>query len=197
MTAPPALTPAAEARRALRRRLLSARQAWSAGPAAHAAQQALADRLAAVLAQLEPMCLGLYWPVRGEFNPRDIALAAHAGSGCALALPYASKAPVEMRFRPWDGSEPATRDECGLPAPSSTQTVQPDVVLVPCVGFTTEGFRLGYGGGYFDRYLAAHPEVTAIGLAWDEGLVSAAELAPADHDVPLMAVLTPSATWGG
>ena len=196
MTVPPAPTPAAEARRALRQRLLSARQAWATSPAAQTAQQALADRLADVLAQLEPACLGLYWPVRGEFNPRDIALTARAASGCALALPYARRTPVEMQFRPWDGTEPDTRDECGLPAPSVAKVVQPDVVLVPCVGFTPEGFRLGYGGGYFDRYLAAHPEVTAIGLAWDEAQVEVSALSPAAHDVPLMAVLTPSATWG-
>ena len=63
----------------------------------------------------------------------------------------------------------------------------PDVVLVPCVGFTREGYRLGYGGGYFDRWLALHPGVTTIGIAW-----SAAETHfPVEaHDRALTLILT-------
>jgi len=86
-------------------------------------------------------------------------------------------------------------DECGLPSPDG-RPADPDVLLVPCLGFTPEGFRLGYGGGYFDRYLADHPEVTAIGLAWDAGRLDAAVLLPQSHDIALMAVLTESHTWG-
>ena len=63
-------------------------------------------------------------------------------------------------------------------------------MLVPCVGFTDEGFRLGYGGGYFDRYLAAHPEVTAVGLGWALGRLTEAELKPQAHDQPLVGVIT-------
>jgi 5,10-methenyltetrahydrofolate synthetase len=73
--------------------------------------------------------------------------------------------------------------------------VVPDVVLVPCVGFTPEGYRLGYGGGYFDRYLAAHPGVTVIGVAWEQARVSREELAPQAHDLPLMAVVTEARVW--
>ena len=63
----------------------------------------------------------------------------------------------------------------------------PDVVLVPCVGFTREGYRLGYGGGYFDRWLAAHPGVISIGLAWS---LSETHFAAEPHDQPLTMVLT-------
>lgn len=189
--------PDADARTLLRRRLLAARRAWATTPAAETAQQALAERLQAVLAQLEPQTLGLYWPVKGEFNPRDVALSAAAEWHCGLALPFAQRDPVVMSYRPWRGGEPDGVDACGLPSPSDPRTVVPDVVVVPCLGFTASGFRLGYGGGYFDRYLAAHPGVTAIGLAWDEGLLSEADLPPAAHDIPLVAVLTPSGTWGG
>ena len=81
-------------------------------------------------------------------------------------------------------------DECGLPAPSDGPWVVPDVVLLPCVGYTRSGFRLGYGGGYFDRWLARHPEVTAIGLAWSVAEIVEGELAPQAHDRPMMLVLT-------
>lgn len=186
-------------RSALRQDLLQAREAWVAGPDAAAAQQQLHDHLLSVLAELEPECLGLYWPMRGEFNPRALALEMQASFGCRLALPWATRAGspqgATMVFRQWDGQEPATRDECGIPSPD-TKPAQPDVVLVPCVGFTRAGFRLGYGGGYFDRYLAAHPHVTAIGVAWVQAEVADADFVPETYDVPVTLVVTPEGVVG-
>jgi len=66
----------------------------------------------------------------------------------------------------------------------------PDVVLVPCVGFTKSGHRLGYGGGYFDRWLAANPHVTSIGLAWAVTEINEAEFDAQPHDQALSLVLT-------
>ena len=59
------------------------------------------------------------------------------------------------------------------------------------MGYTTTGYRLGYGGGYFDRYLEKHPGVTTIGLAWSASEVSVAAFAPQAHDQPLTLVITP------
>ena len=93
-----------------------------------------------------------------------------------------------MEYRLWnDGAEPML-DECGI-ASCKSPVVMPDVVLVPCVGFTREGYRLGYGGGYFDRWLAEHPGVTSVGLAWS---VSEAQFAAEPHDHPLTIILTES-----
>lgn len=178
----------------LRQRLLQARQDWVNTPAAAPAQTALHDRVMAVLAQLEPECLGLYWPMQGEFNPMALASTVRSEWGCQLALPYARKTPIDLHFRAWDGSEPSCRDECHIPS-SQGKPTRPDVVLVPCVGFTPEGWRLGYGGGYFDRFMAANPDVTAIGVAWDLGKIDQAELAPQAHDIPLVLVLTESNSW--
>lgn len=178
----------------LRRRLLAAHKAWHTTPAGEAAQADLTQRLMDVLAQLEPDSLGVYWPMKGEFNPRALALGIQAQWNCRLALPFAQREPVAMHFRAWDGGELDTVDECGLPSPSG-KPVQPEVVLVPCVGFTPEGFRLGYGGGYFDRYLAAHPGVTAIGVAWEHARLKPAEFTPETHDLPLMAVVTEAQVW--
>jgi len=179
-----------------RSRLLQARQAWVTTPEAEHAQAALHERVMAILAELEPDCLGLYWPMQGEFNPMGVAEAAQQAFACRLALPFAQKSPAQMHFRLWNGLQPSSKDEHGIPCPEGA-TVVPDVVLVPCVGFTPEGWRLGYGGGYFDRFMAAHPEVTALGVAWESGRMSQVELRPEPHDVPLMAVLTESNTWGG
>lgn len=144
-------------RAALRRELLAARREFAAGPAFQTAQAALAATLRDLLEQLEPELLGVYWPLAGEFDPGALPYVR--------ALPFARRDPAEMVFRRWDGSAPSAQDECGI-ATSTGAVAVPDVVLVPCVGFTREGFRLGYGGGYFDRWLALHPGVTTIGLAW-------------------------------
>lgn len=183
-------------RATLRRRLLAERRDWATKPEALAAQEALQTRLAAVLAQLEPECLGVYWPVQGEFNPRAVASSACAQYGCALALPFATKTPVAMHFRTWDGETPDSVDEFGIPCSKGPQ-VLPDVVLVPCVGFTADGWRLGYGGGYFDRFLAANPDVTAVGVAWAAAQIERSALAPQTHDLPLVAIVTECDIWGG
>lgn len=94
-----------------------------------------------------------------------------------------------MHYRRWDGQAPRLRDECGIAA-SDDEEVVPDVVLVPCVGFTAGGYRLGYGGGYFDRWLAAHPHVTAVGVAWSVGRVPDEQFVPEPHDQPLMLIVT-------
>lgn len=172
-----------------RRQLLQSRRDWAHTEAAVKAQQALEARLWAVLEQLEPTCLGVYWPIQGEFNPRNIACQAQRAWGTRLALPEASKAPVSMHYLPWTGEEPTRVDCCGIPTGEGKPLV-PDVILVPCVGFTEDGHRLGYGGGYFDRYLAAHPEVTALGVAWSHARLPAGALKAAAHDQPLVVVVT-------
>lgn len=177
---------------ALRSRLLAARERLAADANAAAAQHALTAQLAPLLRQLEPEVLGLYSPMRGEFDPCEAARTARL-TGVALALPYARRKPREMHYRAWNGeAPPGAVDECGVPAPAAASIVVPDVVLVPCVGFTQSLWRLGYGGGYFDRWLAQHPHVTAVGVAW-----SACEIAPQDwsvqpHDLPLTIVVTES-----
>ena len=192
-------------RAALRQRLIQARKAWAATDAAAHAQHRLERQVLEVLQALEPDRLGVYWPLAGEFNPRDMALAFQQACGgpatLSLALPWAQRAegeqPAFMAYRDWDGQTPTQRDGHGIPCPDS-RTVSPDVLIVPCVGFNAQGYRLGYGGGYFDRYLAAHPHVTALGVAWDEAQLTEADgFVPQAHDRPLMAVVTPSRVYGG
>ncbi|MDQ2737003.1 MAG: 5-formyltetrahydrofolate cyclo-ligase, partial [Pseudomonadota bacterium] len=134
-------------------------------------------------------CLGLYWPLRSEFNAAG-ALAADARcDDLPLALPYARREGRIMEFRDWDGGPATCTDECGI-ASSDGVPVVPDVVLVPCVGFTDGGHRLGYGGGYYDRWLAKHPQVTAIGLAWSFTAIEATDFEVLAHDMPLAFVVT-------
>jgi 5,10-methenyltetrahydrofolate synthetase len=176
-------------RRALRRSLLAAREQFAARPEARLAQEALAAHLARLLREIEPETLGAYWPVRGEFNAVTVLEAAGL-SKLPLALPYAQRESNAMHYRAWNGRTPEGVDECGIPAPASGPAVVPDVVLVPCVGFTRSGLRLGYGGGYFDRWLALHPHATAIGVAWAMAEISDEAFAAQAHDRPLTLVLT-------
>lgn len=170
-------------RAALRRHLKAAREPWLTDhPEAPAA---LAGHLASVLAQLEPLCLGLYWPLPGEFDAPAF-WRQHALTGVTVALPFAFREGRRMEFRRWDGQAPSQTDEMGISAPVGAG-VEPDVVLVPCVGYRTDGYRLGYGGGYFDRWLAARPGVTAVGVAWQSAQV---DFAVAPHDQALPIVVT-------
>jgi 5-formyltetrahydrofolate cyclo-ligase len=103
-----------------------------------------------------------------------------------------------MAFRQWDS---AHLDELLEPGPfgvaqpaASSPALIPDVLFVPLVGFTATGGRLGQGGGHYDRWLSAHPDTVAIGLAWDCQLVDT--LPSEAHDRPLNAVITPTRLYG-
>lgn len=118
--------------------------------------------------------------------------------GHRIALPRFADRGAPMAFAvhedPWEESD-CEIGEFGLLQPlASAAEVVPDVLFVPLVGFTGKGARLGQGGGHYDRWLAAHPDTTAIGLAWDAQLVDELPLEP--HDRPLAAVVTPTRLYG-
>ena len=177
------------ARLALRRRLLAEREIFAASNAAPLSGAALAKAFCAVIADLQPGCLGLYHALRSEFNAAG-ALAVDARfNDLPLALPFARRTPRAMDFRRWNGDTPSLVDECGIAA-SAGAVVVPDVVVVPCVGFTEDGHRLGYGGGYFDRWLAEHPEATSVGIAWSFTEIAATVFAAQPHDIALSLIVT-------
>jgi 5,10-methenyltetrahydrofolate synthetase len=178
-------------RRALRARLIAGRDAFVASAGFAAANDALSSHLLTALVPLEPACLGLCWPMRSEFNAVAAVAADEAFDKVARALPYARRLSRAMEFRRWSGETPTAIDECGI-ATSDGAVVIPDVVVVPCLGFTRAGHRLGSGGGYFDRWLATHPHVVAVGVAWDCGELEPLAFAAQPHDVPLAFVVTES-----
>jgi 5-formyltetrahydrofolate cyclo-ligase len=178
-------------RSALRARLLGERDAFVASSGFAPAAAALAGHLRSALVALEPGCLGLYWPMRSEFNAAAALAADAAFAKVERALPYARREARAMDYRRWDGAAPTLVDECGI-GTSDGAVVVPDVVVVPCVGFSAGGHRLGSGAGYYDRWLAAHPHVVAVGVAWDFAEIDVAALAPEPHDVALAFVVTES-----
>lgn len=189
MSSSASIAAALEARKALRQNLLARRDEFVGGPQGAAANGALARSLSSILIDLEPELLGVYWPIRSEFNAPALLAADTLLATCPLALPFARKQPVQMHYRRWNGTAPTLRDECGIFTSEGAPAV-PDVVLVPCLGFTRAGFRLGYGGGYFDRWLAQHPDVTSVGVAWSVGELDAASFEPRAHDQALTLIVT-------
>ncbi len=132
-----------------------------------------------------------YWPIGGEIDPRPL-LRALAQGGCMLALPVVTGPDRALDFRLWDQSIPLEDGPHRTRQPSaSAPLIRPDVVLVPLLAFDRSGNRLGQGGGYYDRTLAAlraDGPVLAIGAAHTFQEVDAV---PADrHDQRLDRIIT-------
>jgi 5-formyltetrahydrofolate cyclo-ligase len=173
-------------RAAHRARLLAARTSFAPDAAM---RLQIAAHLMTVLRQLVPERLGIYSAVRSEFDVAAVCLAEPDLAHTPLALPFSSLAPRRMEFRHWDRQPLTTRDECRILAPDGPVVV-PDVVLAPCVGYTASGWRLGYGGGYFDRWMAENPHATVVGVAWSVGEIDEALWHPQSHDQALACVVT-------
>ena len=141
--------------------------------------------------------IGLY-----RADPFEAPAASYARffseRGHQLALPRFASRNAAMEFArftdPFDESD-LELGPFGMLQPLADAPVSdPDVLIVPLVGFTAEGERLGQGGGHYDRWLATRPDVTAIGLAWDCQLVETLPTEP--HDRRLDALVTPTRMYG-
>lgn len=174
-------------RAALRREKLAARLALD--PAAHAALSAgLEQHLAALLSPLQPQILAFCAPVRGEFDARPL-VSRLIDRGWQAAMPVVTAADAPMSFHAWTPSSEMGADRYGIPIPQDGAVLIPDIVLLPLVAFDAQGFRLGYGGGCFDRTLAAMvPRPQAIGVGFELGQVP--DIRPQPHDIGLDAVVT-------
>jgi 5-formyltetrahydrofolate cyclo-ligase len=141
--------------------------------------------------------IAVYHPVGSEASPLGYArwFAEH---GHPVALPWFAQRGEPMRFRlwnnPYDEETLVQAPYGGRQPPAGAAEATIDLAIVPLLGFTADGQRLGQGGGHYDRYLADHPQVTAIGLAWDRQLVDALPREP--HDRSLRAVVTPTRFYG-
>jgi 5-formyltetrahydrofolate cyclo-ligase len=145
----------------------------------------------------EGATIGLYRSDEGEAPSRGY-IRFFFERGNTIALPRVTTLDKPMEFRlhtdPWEESD-LESGVWGLRQPGlGAPLLVPDVLFMPLVGFTAGGDRLGQGGGYYDRYLAAHPQVTAIGMAWD--IQEVPELPIEPHDMRLSAIITPTRILG-
>ncbi|WP_084545200.1 5-formyltetrahydrofolate cyclo-ligase [Derxia gummosa] len=127
-----------------------------------------------------------YLPIRGE-PELDALWRMLLDAGAQLGLPVVVEKAAPMVFREWDGTAPQGRDALGLAVPAEDVRVVPEVLVIPCVGFDPAGWRLGYGGGYYDRTLAEliAGGAKSVGIGF-ESARCALEAEP--HDIALDAV---------
>lgn len=124
-----------------------------------------------------------YWPMRDELDPRP-TLSELSARGCRIALPAVVGEGQPLVFRAWDSDEPLDPGPYGTMQPGDTaDQVEPQLLLVPMLAFDRAGRRLGYGGGFYDRTLAAlrgRFAVQAIGIAYADQEVEAVPAGPED-----------------
>lgn len=128
------------------------------------------------------------WPYKGEFDAR-FALRHWRERGATAALPEVVEKGAPLRFRKWWPGAPTRPGVYGIPIPDGTEVIVPEVAIVPMNGFDEEGYRLGYGGAFFDRTLAAlDPRPLAIGVSFE--IARLATIYPQPHDIPMDFVVT-------
>ncbi len=174
-------------RGALRSRLIAAREALTADEHARLSQ-ALAAALNPLLAALPIRSLGFCWPYRAEFDVRTLVKNAIA-RGLTACLPVVISDGSPLIFRDWQADSIMIDDRYGIHIPASGEARQPEAILMPLNAFDEAGYRLGYGGGYFDRTLAmTHPRPLAIGIGFE--LARVASIRPQAHDLPMDCIVT-------
>ncbi len=150
--------------------------------------RAIEAHLTALLREIAPRILGAYWPFRAEFDPRPL-LARLVEEGVGIALPAVIDIKGPLEYRAWRPGERLVDGIWNIPVPQAREIVLPQAVLVPLVGFDRASFRLGNGGGYFDRTLAAlEPKPLAIGVGFE--MTAIETIYPQPHDIPMDVIVT-------
>lgn len=150
------------------------------------------------LVERPDVVIGAYWPIKGEFDPLPALFrwqeagresdAMQASQHRKIGLPVINKITKTLTFHRWYPGCPMEEDAYGIPKPKDTEIIEPTLLFVPCVGYGPGGYRLGYGGGFYDRTLnALTPKPFTVGLGYTHGFLP--DLEPEAHDVPLDAIL--------
>jgi len=170
----------------LRKALLAARKALTPEERAWR-DAAIGERLLAWLETNPVSSIGAYWPVHGEPDLTPIYPQIVA-RGMRLALPVVVRRHAPLVFYAWQPGDALAVDAHGVMAPFARgQIIHPELLLIPCIGFNAGRYRLGYGGGYYDRTLAAERPPRTVGIAYAMG---EAGFGADGHDVPMDYVIT-------
>ncbi|MGG7566166.1 5-formyltetrahydrofolate cyclo-ligase [Rhodovulum sp. DZ06] len=176
-----------DAKAAARAAAFAARREAHRNAAAHAV--AAAGHLLSLLAEdaARGAMIAGYMPIRTEIDPRPAMEALHR-AGARLCLPVVEGDGLPLSFRRWTPGAPLVEGAFKALVPQEETPADPDVLILPLVAFDRRGMRLGYGGGFYDRTLAARPGLRAIGFAH---AAQEAEALPTEAtDMPLDAVAT-------
>lgn len=141
-----------------------------------------------------PSRIAAFWPMQEEPELRPLLQQWAADEELTLSLPVVTGSDAPLEFRLWTPDTPMHEGAYRILEPQAEQAEPPDLILVPTLGYTRQGDRVGYGKGYYDRTLAALKAAghayTSIGVAWACGDLSGQPYAPAAHDMRLDAILT-------
>ncbi len=178
-------------RKAERARLIAARVALTAQQMA-GLREAIDARLARAFPGLAAGMVAFCWPYRNEYDARHLAHRLRQ-RGARTALPVVVASGQPLIFRPWKPGDALARGVYDIPYPAAGDAVVPDAALVPMNGFDAGGYRLGYGGGFFDRTLAAlraggGTRPLAIGIAYE--MARLPTIHPQPHDIAMDYVVT-------
>ena len=154
--------------------------------------EAIAATITQRLPQLRQMLVGFYWPFKGEFDARPLARAL-LKEGARFALPVVVEKAAPLIFREWWPGKTLTPGVWNIPVPAEGEPVTPEALLVPLVGFDRQGYRLGYGGGFYDRTLAAITDRVGrkpltVGVGFE--LSQIATIHPQPFDIPMDLIIT-------
>ncbi|MCB5364216.1 5-formyltetrahydrofolate cyclo-ligase [Pusillimonas sp. CC-YST705] len=141
-----------------------------------------------------PSRIAAFWPLPSEPDLEPLLFQWVEEEDLSISLPVVDREDGVLSFRTWTPDTPMRTGAFGIQEPQGPEAPPPDIVLVPTLGFTRQGDRVGYGKGHYDRTLAhlkaqGHPFVT-LGVAWACGDLSGQAYRPAPHDVPLDSILT-------
>lgn len=174
-------------RKQQRTQLLTARSALTPVQRAEIAQGCLV-KIKDLLAQYPPGSLGIYWPIKGELDLRPLAETLLA-DGWTLSVPVINNQTQQLDFAHWHPAMAMKKGTWNIPVPINPYFVKPQRLLVPLLGFDQANYRLGYGGGYYDRTLAAWTDQPqTIGVGMEIGRLKS--IFPEQHDIAMDVIIT-------
>lgn len=174
-------------RKAERARLIGARLALTSAERAAHAKLVVRD-LNAIIPRSAGTIVSVYWPFRGEPDLRSL-ITELCDAGLGVALPVVVEKGKPLVFRDWTPGAPLEKGVWNIPIPANGAEVTPTVVIAPVVGFDPGCYRLGYGGGFFDRTLAGFakkPLVIGVG----HPIQALETIHPQSHDIPMDWIVT-------
>lgn len=180
-------------RKAERTRLIAARVAVDAATI-HAWREAMDATLVARFAgSLGSGVLALCWPIRNEYDARHVARTFRE-RGATTAMPVVVAPRTPLAFREWHPGTEMAKGAMDIPYPANTREVTPDAVLLPMNGWDAGGYRLGYGGGFFDRTLAAAVKrPLVIGVSYEFARMET--IHPQPWDIPVDWIVTEAGAY--
>jgi len=179
-------------RHAERTRLRTERQALSVADRAAVGAALIGllhNMLSAQMDGKHAKVVSFYWPIKGEPDLRPMMADLHA-KGVTICLPIVEQKAAPLVFRRWTPEMRMLRGDWNIPVPPpEADRLTPDITMAPLVGWDAQGYRLGYGGGYFDRTLAAlDPRPFTIGIGFQSARLTT--IFPQPHDIPIDTIVT-------